>query len=150
MFYYILIAFIIIVIALFGTGYLLKKKHYTRINTLEEQKLALRERPVIEELSKVKKLKLTGQTEKLFESWRSSWDEIETRLFPDVEEVLMEAEMNTDKYRFGTATQNENDLEQMLVTIDRQMNQILNGLKELLTSEEKKCEGKSGDEGKVS
>lgn len=137
MFYYILIAFIIIVIALFGTGYLLKKKHYTRINTLEEQKLALRERPVIEELSKVKKLKLTGQTEKLFESWRSSWDEIETRLFPDVEEVLMEAEMNTDKYRFGTATQNENDLEQMLVTIDRQMNQILNGLKELLTSEEK-------------
>lgn len=137
MFYYILIAFIIIVIALFGTGYLLKKKHYTRINTLEEQKLALRERPVIEELSKVKKLKLTGQTEKLFESWRSSWDEIETRLFPDVEEVLMEAEMNTDKYRFVTATQNENDLEQMLVTIDRQMNQILNGLKELLTSEEK-------------
>ncbi len=137
MFFYILIGIILIAIALFGTGYLLKKKHYTRINSLEEQKLALRDRPVIDELSKVKKLKLTGQTEELFESWRKSWDEIETRLFPDVEEVLMEAEMNTDKYRFGSATQNENDLEQMLVIIDQQMNQILNGLKELLTSEEK-------------
>ncbi|WP_088825216.1 septation ring formation regulator EzrA [Listeria goaensis] len=140
MFFYILIGIILVAIALFGAGYLLKKKHYTRINSLEEQKLTLRDRPVIDELSKVKKLKLTGQTEELFESWRRSWDEIETRLFPDVEEVLMEAEMNTDKYRFGSATQNENDLEQMLVMIDRQMNQILNGLKELLTSEEKNAQ----------
>lgn len=85
----------------------------------------------------MKKLKLTGQTEALFESWRSSWDEIETRLFPDLEEVLLEAEMNTDRYKFRSATHAENDIEQMLVVIEKQMDQILGGLKELLISEEK-------------
>ncbi|WP_099221313.1 septation ring formation regulator EzrA [Listeria costaricensis] len=134
---YLLIGFIVIVILVIGAGYLLKKKHYNRINELEEKKIMLRERPVIDELSKVKKLKLTGQTEELFESWRASWDEIETKLFPDIEEVMLEAEMCTDRYRFSAATHAENDLEQMLVTIDQQMNQILGGLKELLTSEEK-------------
>ncbi|EUJ17721.1 septation ring formation regulator EzrA [Listeria aquatica FSL S10-1188] len=139
MFYYILIGFIVVIIALFGTGYWLKKKHSTRIGELEAKCEHLRDLPVIDELSKVKKLKLTGQTEKLFESWRSSWDEISTKLFPDVEEVLLNAEMNINHYRFGSATQDENDLEQMLVTIENQINQILNGLRELLASEEKKC-----------
>ncbi|WP_439442550.1 septation ring formation regulator EzrA [Listeria aquatica] len=137
MFYYILIGFIVVIIALFGTGYWLKKKHSTRIGELEAKCEHLRDLPVIDELSKVKKLKLTGQTEKLFESWRSSWDEISTKLFPDVEEVLLNAEMNINHYRFGSATQDENDLEQMLVTIENQINQILNGLRELLASEEK-------------
>ncbi|EAC4062738.1 septation ring formation regulator EzrA [Listeria monocytogenes] len=135
--YYMLIGFIIVVIAVIGAGYILKRKHYQRINELEEKKIKLRERPVIDELSKVKKLKLTGQTEALFESWRSSWDEIETRLFPNLEEVLLEAEMNTDRYKFRSATHAENDIEQMLVVIEKQMDQILGGLKELLISEEK-------------
>lgn len=63
--YYMLIGFIIVVIAVIGAGYILKRKHYQRINELEEKKIKLRERPVIDELSKVKKLKLTGQTEAL-------------------------------------------------------------------------------------
>lgn len=147
--YYMLIGFIIVVIAVIGAGYILKRKHYQRINELEEKKIKLRERPVIDELSKVKKLKLTGQTEALFESWRSSWDEIETRLFPDLEEVLLEAEMNTDRYKFRSATHAENDIEQMLVVIEKQMDQILGGLKELLISEEKKCQRKSCHERKI-
>lgn len=126
-----------VVVALFGAGYSLRKKHSKRIGELEEKRNQLRDKPVIDELSKVKKLKLTGQTEKLFESWRESWDEIETKLFPDVEEVLLEAEMNVERYRFGAATRHENDLEQMLTTIEKQINQILTGLRELLASEEK-------------
>lgn len=59
--YYMLIGFIIVVIAVIGAGYILKRKHYQRINELEEKKIKLRERPVIDELSKVKKLKLTGR-----------------------------------------------------------------------------------------
>ncbi|EAH2246728.1 hypothetical protein D4930_16015, partial [Listeria monocytogenes] len=55
--YYMLIGFIIVVIAVIGAGYILKRKHYQRINELEEKKIKLRERPVIDELSKVKKLK---------------------------------------------------------------------------------------------
>ncbi|WP_163653374.1 septation ring formation regulator EzrA [Listeria sp. PSOL-1] len=137
---YLLIGFIVLVIILFSAGYFLKKKHYTRINELEEQKIELRDRPVISELSKVKKLKLTGETEKLFESWRSSWDEIETKLFPDVEEVILEAEMSTDRYKFRDATKSENDISQMLAIIERQINQILSGLSELLTSEERNAE----------
>lgn len=37
--YYMLIGFIIVVIAVIGAGYILKRKHYQRINELEEKKI---------------------------------------------------------------------------------------------------------------
>lgn len=140
MFIYILLAFVIIVIAILVSGYLLKKRHYQQINELETKKITLYDRPVIDELGKVKKLKLTGQTEELFESWRESWDEIASKLFPDLEETFMEAEMHVDKYQFRAATNVENDIEQMLAVIEKQMDSILAGLHELLQSEEKNAE----------
>lgn len=137
MFIYILLAFVVIVLAVLFGGYVLKKKHYQRINELETKKFALYDRPVIDELAKVKKLKLTGQTEELFESWRESWDEIASKLFPDLEETILTAEMHVDKYQFRAATNAENDIEQMLVVIEKQMDSIVTGLDELLQSEEK-------------
>ena len=39
--YYMLIGFIIVVIAVIGAGYILKRKHYQRINELEEKKFVM-------------------------------------------------------------------------------------------------------------
>ncbi|AQY51347.1 septation ring formation regulator EzrA [Listeria weihenstephanensis FSL R9-0317] len=137
MFVWYLVGFVVIVAVIFAVGYIMKRKHYQRINALEAQKIELMERPVIDELTKVKKLRLTGQTEDLFESWRDSWDEIATKLFPDLEEYILGAEQHTDRYQFGKATQMENQVEQVIHDIDTQMKQILRGLKELIASEER-------------
>lgn len=140
MFVWYLLGFVVLVAVIFTVGYIMKKKHYQRINELEAQKIELMERPVIDELTKVKKLKLTGQTEALFESWRDSWDEIATKLFPDLEEYILNAEQHTDRYQFRQATQMENQVEQVIHDIDTQMKQILRGLKELLASEERNAQ----------
>ncbi|MBC6315510.1 septation ring formation regulator EzrA [Listeria grandensis] len=140
MFVWYLVGFVVIVVVIFAAGYIMKKKHYQRINALEEQKIELMERPVIDELTKVKKLKLTGQTEDLFESWRDSWDEIATKLFPNLEEYILGAEQHTDRYQFRQATQVENQVEQVIHEIDTQMKQILRGLKELIASEERNAQ----------
>ena len=51
-------------------------------------------------MSKIKHLKMTGETEEFFERWREEWDEIVTAHLPKVEELLYDAEENADKYRF--------------------------------------------------
>ncbi|KGL38608.1 septation ring formation regulator EzrA [Listeria newyorkensis] len=140
MFVWYLVGFVVIVAVVFAVGYIMKKKHYQRINALEEQKIELMERPVIDELTKVKKLRLTGQTEDLFESWRDSWDDIATKLFPNLEEYILGAEQHTDRYQFRQATQMENQVEQVIHEIDTQMKQILRGLKELIASEERNAQ----------
>ena len=65
----ILIVIIVLALVLYGASYFLKKKHYHKIDELENRKLSLTEIPVIDEINKLKKLQLTGQTEKSFKDW---------------------------------------------------------------------------------
>ena len=81
-------------------GYFFKKKYFKEIDRLEKWKLDIMNRPILDELSKVKQLKMNGETEEMFEHWRSEWDAIITVHMPDVEEFLFDAEEYVDKYRF--------------------------------------------------
>lgn len=62
-----IIGVIVILLCLYLTGYFLKKKHYKEIDRLETWKMDITDRPVLDEMSRVKKLNMTGQTEELFE-----------------------------------------------------------------------------------
>ncbi|MBS4199993.1 septation ring formation regulator EzrA [Bacillus sp. FJAT-49732] len=136
----VVIASIILVLILFIVGYFMRKTYYKAIDRLESKKLELMNRPVMEEMAKVKKLNMTGQTEEMFERWRGMWDEIIAVELPNIDEMLFYAEEYSDKYRFKKAKEIHIKIEKMLEDIDDQINQILAELDELIGSEEKNRE----------
>ncbi|USK54064.1 septation ring formation regulator EzrA [Cytobacillus solani] len=132
-----IIGVIVILIGLFLTGYILKKKYFKEIDRLEAWKMDIVNRPVLEEMSKVKQLNMTGQTEELFERWRTEWDDIVTAQLPNVEEYLFDAEEFIDKYRFNKAKQVQGEIDKYLTEIEENIKKLLNELNDLVGSEEK-------------
>jgi len=132
-----IIGFIFLVIALFIIGYFIKRKHYKEIDRLEAWKLNIMDRPVLAEMSRVKQLNMTGQTEEMFERWRSEWDEVVTVMLPDVEELLFDGEEYIDKYRFGKAKEVQRAIQAKLEETEEWIKRILSELTELVGSEEK-------------
>ncbi|WP_313799522.1 septation ring formation regulator EzrA [Cytobacillus sp.] len=132
-----IIGVIVILIGLFLTGFILKKKYFKEIDRLEAWKMDIVNRPVLDEMSKVKQLNMTGQTEELFERWRTEWDDIVTAQLPNVEEYLFDAEEFIDKYRFNKAKQVQREIDKYLTEIEENIKKLLNELNDLVGSEEK-------------
>ncbi|MGK7378035.1 septation ring formation regulator EzrA [Planococcus sp. 1R117A] len=133
---YIIIA-VIILLAVIIVGFLFRKKHNAEIERLEQLKLQIQNKPILEELTKVKQLNMNGQTEEMFERWRDIWTEIMDVHIPKIDASLFDAEDAIDRFRFGKASEIENDVEVRIDDVDRQMNEILSELEELIGSEEK-------------
>lgn len=93
-------------------------------------------RSIVEEMSKIKHLKMTGQTEEFFERWRREWDEIVTSHMPKVEELLFEAEDCADKYRFQKSKQVLAHIENLLSAAESNIEDILKEIADLVSSEE--------------
>ena len=132
-----IIAAIGIALGLFLITYLMKRKYFNEVDRYEAWKIDIMNRPVQDEMSKVKKLNMTGQTEELFERWRKEWDEIVTSELPDIEEFLLDAEDYTDKLRFRKAKESFAKIETKLADIEQQIEKLLQELNELVGSEEK-------------
>ncbi|MCJ7839711.1 septation ring formation regulator EzrA [Lederbergia sp. NSJ-179] len=133
----ILISAILIILILFVVGYIIRKRYYKEIDRLDSQKLELMNRPIAEEMAKVKQLNMTGETEEMFERWRDSWDDILNSQLPQVDEMIFAAEEFTDKYRFKQAKEESEKVSELLKNIEKEMDFILNELDELVGSEEK-------------
>ncbi|MEH7086305.1 septation ring formation regulator EzrA [Neobacillus drentensis] len=131
------IGFFILILALFVVGYLIKKKYFKEMDRLEAWKIDLMNRPVLDEMSKVKLLNMTGQTEELFERWRNQWDEVVTVQLPNLEEMLFDAEEYIDRYRFNKAKGVQLAIAGKLQETEDQIKSILEELHELVGSEEK-------------
>ncbi|HEY2419946.1 MAG TPA: septation ring formation regulator EzrA [Neobacillus sp.] len=134
---YYFIGFFILLLALFVVGYLTKKKYFREMDHLEAWKIDLLNRPILDEMSKVKQLNMTGQTEELFERWRNQWDDVVTVKLPDLEEMLFDAEEYIDRYRFNKAKGIQKEIERKLQETEDQIKNILEELHELVGSEEK-------------
>ncbi len=132
-----LIGAICVLIILFLTGYLMKRKYFAEVDRYEAWKIDIMNRPVLDELSKVKQLNMTGQTEELFERWRKEWDDIVTSDLPGIEEYLFDAEDYTDKLRFKKAKEAMARIDEKLTSIEASIKNILDELNELVGSEEK-------------
>ncbi|KYC93505.1 MULTISPECIES: septation ring formation regulator EzrA [Bacillus] len=131
------IGLLVILLALFAAGYFFRKKIYTEIDRLESWKIEILNRSIVEEMSKIKHLKMTGETEEFFERWREEWDEIVTAHLPKVEELLYDAEENADKYRFKKANQVLVHIDDLLTAAESNIEGILREISDLVTSEEK-------------
>ncbi|TCP32049.1 septation ring formation regulator [Scopulibacillus darangshiensis] len=132
---YVIIALILLLILIIGYGTWMRKKVYSQIDRYESWKIDITNRPVTEEIARVKELKMVGETEKKFETWRSDWDEIVTSELPAVEEKLFDAEEAADKYRFRKAGHILSQLETNLNSAEERIAQMLNDLHEVVDSE---------------
>jgi septation ring formation regulator len=128
---------IVLLLCFFLAGYVMRKKHYKEIDRLESWKIDLLNQPVPDELSKVKQLNMTGQTEDLFDRWRKEWDEIAATELPDLEELLFDSEEYIDKYRFNKAKEIQLRISTILSETEEKINNILTELNELVGSEQK-------------
>ncbi|WP_407389651.1 septation ring formation regulator EzrA [Carnobacterium jeotgali] len=133
----ILISIIVIAVAAYVTSYFMKKKHYQTINKLEQQKFELMDTSVAETIQSVKNLSLTGQTEKNFEKWKDRWKQIELTAFPDIENLLFDAEQATDRLQLMKASKAETKSSELIENTKKKIKEIQLALNELLKSEEK-------------
>ncbi len=115
---------------------MIRKRIYKEVDRLEVWKNGVLNRDVPEEIGKVKRLHMSGQTEEKFESWRNEWDEIVGGILPDIEERLFDIEDYAAKNRFKKAKQLIDVSEKRLTGIEEQIKQLLEEVDQLVQSEE--------------
>lgn len=133
----VLIVIVVLAIIAYVTSYIMKKKHYQTINKLEQQKFELMDTPIADIIHNVKTLSLTGQTKKSFEQWKDRWKQIEMTAFPDIENLLFDAEQATDRLQLIKASKAETKTGELIKSTDEKTKEIQLALNELLKSEEK-------------
>ncbi|KSU83640.1 MULTISPECIES: septation ring formation regulator EzrA [Fictibacillus] len=131
-----IIAAVILLIALVVFGSFSRKRIYKQIDRLESWKMEIMNRPLTEEISKVKGLTMVGETEEKFESWRNDWDEMVTVELPNMDEALFDAEESADKYKFNKSKGILRRIESQLQGMETRIKAISTEIDELVTSEE--------------
>ncbi|MBA2173321.1 septation ring formation regulator EzrA [Halobacillus locisalis] len=127
---------ILLLIVLFIVGLIWRKRVYDEVDRLESWKMDIMNRRVTDELSKVKSLNLSGETQEKFEAWRNRWDQILTKELPELEEDLFDAEEAADKYQWNRVKKVIAHTEGKLEGIEQNIKAMFDELEVLLNSEE--------------
>jgi|SRR5690625_3197184 len=130
-----IIGSIIAIIVLIIIALLLRKRLYDSVDYYESWKLDIMNRNIAAELSRIKNLNLQGYTKGKFEDWKEKWENILTNELASVEELLYDTEHTIDRFRFSSAKKLLKQIEQILVKVEKEIEDILNELNELLSME---------------
>lgn len=130
-----IIGIILAIITLIIIGLLMRKRIYDEVDRLESWKMDIMDRNVAAEISRIKKLNLSGETQEKFESWKERWEYIVEKRLTDIEDHLFDAEESADRYRFKTAKKSLQKTDESLHSIEREIEKILQELNELMDSE---------------
>lgn len=135
-----IIGIILLVIVIVIVGLILRKRVYDTVDRLESWKMDVTNRNTASQIARIKRLNLTGETQKQFETWKERWEHIVTKELPDIEEYLFDAEETADKYRFHKSKNILKKAEEKLHSIENNLKNMLTELDELLDSEKKSRE----------
>lgn len=130
------IGFILVIIVIVIAALLFRKRLYDAVDYYENWKIDIMGRNVAAELTRVKELNVEGEAKEKFEDWKKEWDTILMDDLADVEEVLFDTEQAADRFRITTARKYIGTLEQMLIDVEKKIDQLLSESKELLQTEE--------------
>lgn len=133
---YFIYATLIVILAIIIYGAISRKRVYREVDRLEAWKIQIMNKPVTDEISKIKGLNMSGETESKFEIWRNKWDEILTLKLPDLEERLFDVEEAANKYRFIKAKNMLNNINSQLSEIEESIQEMLADVNLLINSEE--------------
>ncbi|MBG9783891.1 septation ring formation regulator EzrA [Shouchella lehensis] len=133
------IVVVLLIVVVIGTvaGMLIRRTIHKSVDELDNRKNQILNRNISEEISKVKKLKMSGETEQKFESWRKDWDEILESILPSVEEQLIEVEELAGKYRITKAKDQLKWVENRLLSVEQQLDLMVEDIDKLVSAEEK-------------
>lgn len=132
----ILLVISILLFLLYLTGWLSRRRILRQIEQLEKWKNHIENRPVADELGRIKRLKMAGETEIHFEKWKRDWDEIITQALPDVEEMLLDVEDYANRFRFIAANKLLEEVQEQLSDIESALDTIISEVDYLVDSEE--------------
>ncbi len=134
--FYVILVVIGIVIALMIVALTIRQRLFKKLDELEAWRMQLMSKPVTDELSKLKALNMTGQTEELFEKWRTDWDELVTTYLPKVTDSIYVIDEAINKYHFMKAKTGISEIEGRLSEAESSVEKILNEVSDLVGSEE--------------
>ncbi|UPM55085.1 septation ring formation regulator EzrA [Gottfriedia acidiceleris] len=134
--FYVILVVIAIVIALMIVALTIRQRLFKKLDELEAWRMQLMSKPVTDELSKLKALNMTGQTEELFDKWRTDWDELVTTFLPKVTDSISEIDEAINKYHFMKAKAGISEIEGSLTEAESSIDKILNEVSDLVGSEE--------------
>jgi septation ring formation regulator len=127
---------LLIILAIIIYGAVSRKKVFREVDRLDAWKIEIINKPITDEIAKIKGLNISGETEKKFESWRNHWDEILTLQLPEIEEKLFDVEEAANKYRFVKAQNLANKIALELSDIENSLQEMLMDINLLIDSEE--------------
>ena len=133
---YAIMGLIIVIGLVVVYGALMRRKIYQDVDRMSNWKINVMNRPITDEISKVKNMTMGGETEQKFEVWRRDWDEILTHKLPMVEEMLFEAEEYADKYRFKRSREVLIQTQRKMDEIEHLLSKMLEDLQVVVESEE--------------
>ncbi|MEE6449505.1 septation ring formation regulator EzrA [Gottfriedia acidiceleris] len=134
--FYVILVVIAIVIALMIVALTIRQRLFKKLDELEAWRMQLMSKPVTDELSKLKALNMTGQTEELFDKWRTDWDELVTTFLPKVTDSISVIDEAINKYHFMKAKAGISEIEGNLTEAEASIENILNEVSDLVGSEE--------------
>lgn len=128
---------VVVLLALLIIGFYFRRKHSAIIARLDQEKMQIQHYPLYEELTKIKALNMNGQTEELFENWRTAWAEVMDVHITKIDALLFDAEEYIDRFKFKKASSVQLEIEEKIAQCEATRLRILGELEELIGSEEK-------------
>ncbi|MGO2083642.1 septation ring formation regulator EzrA [Vagococcus sp.] len=137
---WILLIVVIVAVLCYLATFLIKRKNQERLEELENRKIALFDLPILEEIDGVKKMHLVGQSQNTFREWNQKWVDISTISFAELESLIFEIENLNETFRFFKVKDACDEASLTLSGMEKEVDEIRHGLKELAESEERNSE----------